>query len=203
MTHAVEHFVIPGAISAADAPLSRWENLVPVPSKGRDQVYLQPGADFGAYTKVMIAPVELAFSRKRQGDHDGRALADSRVPESQVRRAISEAVDAASNLFAQAWMKGGYGIAQTPGPDVLQVRTGVLNISVATAGSPAAAHAQEADRATFFVEVQDSMSGAILGRAVVERRVDGDPGSWRMPDNDRAGLRRDAECSARPVFAFN
>ena len=170
MKQAVEHIVIPGAIPAAGVTLAAtrqrtWEGLVLAPSKGFDQVYLRPGADFAGYTKVMIAQVEVAFAGNPQGDCIDRAFARVGVSETQVRRAISASIDAAGDLFAQAWMKGGYGVVQAPGPDVMQVRIGVLDLAV----TPSEALA--AGRATFFVEVRDSTSGAVLGRAVAQRPV--------------------------------
>jgi hypothetical protein len=44
------------AAGVAAAPPTEWDGLVQVPSKRLDHVYLQPGADFRGYTKVMLDP---------------------------------------------------------------------------------------------------------------------------------------------------
>jgi hypothetical protein len=99
-----------------------------------------------------------------------------------MQHAITEGVAAASDIFANAWTKGGYTVVKEPGPDVLRVRTGVLNIRVSapdqlTAGR-SRTFAEEAGSATLFVEVRDSMTGALLGRAV-DQRIVGDGMAWR------------------------
>src|SRR5262245_11029369 len=44
--------------TAAKAP-DTWDGLIKVKSKRADAVYLQPGADFRPYTKVMLDPTEV------------------------------------------------------------------------------------------------------------------------------------------------
>src|SRR5207342_2939998 len=96
-----------GAASAAKAPTS-WDGLVQVKSKRLDLVYLQPGADFRAYNKVMIEPTEVAFAKDWQRDYNrsNRSLS-SRVSDKDVQDTISLAVRAADGIFAKAWTKGG------------------------------------------------------------------------------------------------
>ena len=61
-TVAVAAAVQIAAPVAAKPPLN-WDGLVQVKAKRLDLVYLQPGADFRGYTKVMLAPTELAFEK--------------------------------------------------------------------------------------------------------------------------------------------
>ena len=45
------------------SPAAKLDGLVRVKSKRLDVVYLQPGADFRSYTKVMLDPTEVAFAK--------------------------------------------------------------------------------------------------------------------------------------------
>ena len=182
-----------GPAAAAKPPLT-WDGLVQVKSKRLDLVYLQPGADFRGYTKVLIEPTEVSFAKNWQRDYNRstRALS-SRVSDNEMERTINQAVKAADTIFAQAWTKGGYTVATEPGPDVLRVKTGVVNISVNAPDRPTTGRSysfsQEAGRATLFVEARDSLTGALLGRAVDQRIVGDNMTAWRTSVSNRGDFR--------------
>ena len=192
--------ILMAAAGAADAakPPTTWDGLVQVKSKRLDLVYLQPGADFRAYTKVLIEPTEVAFAKDWQRDYNRstRALS-SRVSDSEVQDTINEAVKAADTIFAKAWTKGGYAIVNAPGPDVMRVKTGVVNIWVNAPDRPTAGRsysfAPEAGQATLFVEARDSMTGALLGRAVDQRIVGDSMAAWRTSVSNRGDFREQVE----------
>src|SRR6476659_2169258 len=75
-----------GPVGAAKPPAT-WDGLVQVKSKRLDLVYLQPGADFRGYTKVLIEPTEVAFAKdwQRQYNSSTRALS-RRVSDSEMQR---------------------------------------------------------------------------------------------------------------------
>jgi hypothetical protein len=75
-----------------------------------------------------------------------------------------------------------YAPAEAPGPEVLLVRTTLLDVASRVPpadGAPDAVFLEELGDATLLVELLDSESGAVLVRAVETRRV-----------RDAAGLRR-------------
>lgn len=182
-----------GPVGAA-APPATWDGLVQVKSKRLDLVYLQPGADFRGYTKVLIEPTEVAFAKNWQRDYNrsSRSLS-SRVSDSEAQRTIDEGVTAAGDIFAKAWTKGGYAVVDAPGPDVLRVKTGIVNIAVNAPDRPSAGRslsfAREAGRATLFVEARDSMTGALLGRAVDQRIVGDNMAALRSSVSNRGDFR--------------
>ena len=106
-------------------------------------------------------------------------------------------MDVAGDIFASAWTKGGYSVVTEPGPDVMRVTTGVVNIDVdapdkASAGRTRTYYA-EAGQATLFVEVRDSTTGALLGRAVDRRYVGENYYGWRTSGSNRADFHRQVE----------
>jgi hypothetical protein len=95
-----------------------------------------------------------------------------------MKKAVSEGVKNASDIFAKAFTDGGYQVVTTPGPDVLRVRTGIMNIQVAAPDNMVMGRvistSEAAGAATFVVEARDSQSGALLGRAVDSRLAGND-----------------------------
>jgi hypothetical protein len=178
-TASVALFGRPGA-HAAETPPTTWDGLVRVPSKKFKLVYLAPGADFRAYSKVIIDPTEVAFDkdwvRKWNQEH---VTTQGQISAADIKAAVTDGVKRASNVFDQAFADGGYQVVTAPGPDVLRVRTGIFDIVVAAPDvmvmGRTFANTSAAGAATFVVEARDSESNAILGR-VVDQRLAGNNG---------------------------
>ncbi|MBO9558371.1 MAG: DUF3313 family protein [Caulobacter sp.] len=167
-----------GAPALAAKPPKTWDGLVQVKTKRFDLVYLAPGASFAGYTKVKLDPTEVSFEKNWRRDYNNQSMSISRdVSEKDVQKAVTAGVAAASDIFTEEFNKGGYPVVTEAGPDVLWLRTGVLNIRVSAPDTMDAGRtysfANEAGEATYFVEVRDSQTGALLGRAV-DRRLAGD-----------------------------
>lgn len=180
--------------SALSKPPTSWDGLTQVKSKRLDLVYLQPGADFRGYTKVIVEPTEVAFAKNWQRDYnrDTRSLS-GRVSDSDVQKAVVEGVKAATDIFTEAFTKGGFAVVTEPGPDVLRVKTGIVNISVSAPDRPVAGRsysfAGEAGYATLFVEARDSETGALLGRAVDQGIAGDNSAAWRTAGSNRSDFR--------------
>jgi hypothetical protein len=184
-----------GPSALAAKPPTSWDNLVRVQSKKLPYVYLAPGADFRAYHKVMLDPTELAFQKNWQRDYNREATGglSARISESEMQQTIKQGVSAANDIFAQAFAEAGYPVVSEPGPDVLRVRTGLLDLSVTAPDRKSVGRnysfAGEAGYATLVVEVRDSQTNALMGRAV-DRRVAGDLSSARRTSvSNRADFR--------------
>ena len=198
LTVAIASAMLLPAPAMAAKPPPTWDGLVQVKSKRLELVYLQPGADFRAYTKVIIEPTEVAFQKDWKRDYNrSHTTLSSRISDSEMQDAVSKGVKAAHDIFAQAWTKAGYAVVDTPGPDVLRVKTGVLNITVNAPDTNAAGRvysfSQDAGQATLFIEARDSVTGALLGRAI-DRKVVGDSmTTWRTRSSNRGDFRDQVE----------
>jgi hypothetical protein len=166
-----------GPALAAAAPES-WDGLVKVKSKKLAAVYLQPGADFSGYKRVLIDPTEVAFEKNWARNYNrGTRSLDSKVSDADVEKAVQKGALAATDIFAKAFAKAGYPTATEAASDVLRVRTAIVNIHVnapdiQTAGR-SRTYAGEAGQASLVIEVRDSETGALLGRGV-DSKVAGD-----------------------------
>jgi Protein of unknown function (DUF3313) len=183
--------LLPAPAIAAEASKT-WDGLVQVDSRQLNLVYLQPGADFRGYSKVLLEPIEIAFHKDWRRDHN-RSSSSSRVSERDVQDAVNKGVTAATDIFATAWATGGYAVVDVPGPDVLRVKTGIVHIRVSapeqlTAGR-GASFANEAGSATLFVEARDSLTGALLGRAIDQKVAGDNYTSWRTRSTNREDFR--------------
>lgn len=174
---------------AAKAPTT-WDNLVQVPSKKIKLVYLAPGADFRGYTKVMLDPTEVAFRKDFKRDYNDETVGlANRLTDDDITRMTGEVRTGFETIFTESYAKAGYQVVTAPGPDVLRLRTAVLDLTVTAPDIPTAGRVRsfssDAGEATIVLEARDSVTGAILGRAVDKRTV-GDMNSFRNSVSNRA-----------------
>ena len=188
--------------AAPAAPPVEWDGLQRVASKRFQLVYVQPGADFRSYTKVMVDPTEVSFRKNWRRDYNsGTRDLGGRVSDRDVEEAIAKGAAAATDIFRDEWTKGGFAVVDSPGPDVLKVKTGVLNISVSAPDVRTSVRSHtfsnEAGHATLFVELRDSLTGALLGRAVDGKVAGDNTVGWRSSVSNRSDFRQIVEEWAR------
>lgn len=172
--------VAPSA-SAAQPPAT-WDGLSNVKSKRFDAAYVLPGSDFRTYTKVMLDPTEVAFRKNWVRDYNNDAMdLSQRISKDDAQKMLNMVRTGFEEIFQKAYTKAGYQVVTEPGPDVLRVRTGVANLYVTAPDRPTAGRSRsfsdEAGSATVVIEVRDSETGALLGRAV-DSRTAGDTGPF-------------------------
>jgi hypothetical protein len=166
----------PIADAQKNKPPAEWDGLQKVDAKKFDLAWLLPGADFRAYTRVMIDPSEAAFRKNWQRDHNNatRSL-DMRISDDEAREMLTAVRTAFDEILVQAYKENGYEVVTQPAPDVLRIRTAVFNIDVDAPDQMTASrtrtYSSEAGRASLRVEVRDSMSGAVLARGIDTRDV--------------------------------
>ena len=86
--------------TAAAAPPASWDGLVQVKSQNADLLYLQPGADFRGYTKVVLDPTEVAFRKNWRLDYNSSSRSLSqRISDKDVQDAVAKGITAASEIF--------------------------------------------------------------------------------------------------------
>ena len=170
-------FLATASAVAADLPTS-WDGLVEVKSKKMEFVYLLPNADFRPYSKIQYDPVEIATRKDwLQNYNDSAAGFDKRLSDGDVRAAIAEASGKFDKYFSDGFAKAGYTIVNAPGQDVLRVSVNVLNVEVSApdTNSTGTTFTADAGQAALVVEVRDSLTNQLLGRAI-DRQLAGDEG---------------------------
>ena len=151
-----------------------WEGLVAVTPKRLDALALSPGADFRPYRKLLLEPVTIAF-RKNWITSVNRAGVEHRIDPAEAGEIAAGVRENFTEVFTDAFRKAGYEIADAPGADVLRVRAGIVDLYFAAPDiepvGRTRTYALEAGEATLFVEARDSQSGALLARALDQRKT--------------------------------
>jgi len=110
---------VAAAVDYTQTFLSNYSKLVatPLPNGATDLLYTVPGASERAakYTAVMIDQPEILISPK--SDYQGAKPADLEAISEQVRKDLSDTLKA-----------GGYGVVESPGPNVLYIRAAVTDL---------------------------------------------------------------------------
>lgn len=169
--------------SFAAKPPDTWDGLLRVSAKKLDAVYLMPDADFRVYTKVIIDAPQIAFRKNWQRDYNTSYRGTAgRISDADVRRAVDEASERFREVLTKSYTDAGYEVVSQPDASVLRVSTAIINVDVVapdvmTAGR-SRTYAEDAGEATLALEARDSLSGALLGRAL-DRRVAGDNSTFR------------------------
>ena len=172
-----------------EAALSH-DGLQRVKVKDVDAAYTRPGASLKGYTKVMLDPTEVAFRRNFVRNYNRTVGTGRRLGDDEVQRAADQVRSGFGEIFADTYRGAGYQVVTQPGPDVLRLRTGVLNLYVSApdrmSSGRTRSYAVEAGEATLVIEARDSLSGALLGRAFDQRIVGDDTVGMRTSASNRA-----------------
>lgn len=186
----------------AAKPPAEWDGLVKVKAKNFELVYLRPGADFRGYAKVILDPTEIAFEKNWKRDYNSSSISSSmQVSDKDIQRMADEGRKGAGEILRKAYAAGGYPVVDDPAADVLRVRTALVDITVSApdTDSPGITrtYARDAGGATLVVEARDSLTGALLGRAIDSRTIDDFTMEWRNRVTNRADFGRQVETWAK------
>jgi hypothetical protein len=162
----------PAVPATADVP-ETWDGLVQVKAKRLEAVYVMPGADFSGYRKVMIDPAEVAFNKNWSKEMQRDPA--RRISDADARKIASTAQSGFDEVFAEAFGEAGHEVVTAPGPDVLRLSPGIANLYINAPDVRSSAVARQyvvsAGEATLVLEVRDSVTGALLARAVDRRET--------------------------------
>ena len=162
---------------ASAKPPTNWDGLAQVKAKNVDLLYLRPGANFKGYKAIVLDPTEVAFKKDWHKDMNRSRRGAGRYSEADVRRTIDEAQGKLRSIFEKRFREMGFDIVPSPAENAMRVFVGVANVDVTAPEVKShginRTYAEQAGQATLVVEVRDSLSGELLGRAV-DHAVAGD-----------------------------
>jgi len=178
------------AVVGDELPQTSHDGLQLVQRKGLDLLYVKPGATLSAYNKVMIDPVEVAFSK----DWKPSSMQVSARDREKIRTGLAEGFREV--FIKELHEKGGYQVVDSAGPDVLRVTAGIIELYIEApdtnrTSSISRSWVVSAGQMTLVGELRDSESGAILAR-VADRSGGRDTGrmEWATGSSNRAEARR-------------
>ena len=159
------------------------EVLAKATSTRFDAVYLLPGADFRGYTKVMLDPTQVAFAKNWRRDINQTMLLLQRTTTKDAEQIAEQTSAGFGVIFANAFRNAGYEVVAAPGADVLRLSPQIVDLYITapekvTMTPLTRIHTADAGAATLVLQIRDSTTGALLGRAV-DRRTAGNRGAFQ------------------------
>jgi hypothetical protein len=137
--------------------------------KGLDAAFAKPGASLAQYDKVLLRPVEVAFQKNwARNMSTGTRM---RVSSEDMQRIRSRLATRLQDAVRSELAAGGYKLVDAPGDDVLDVQMDIVNLYVPAPAVHPGMHqpdvyAVSAGQATLVVQLNDSVTGDAIARAV-------------------------------------
>ena len=162
--------------------LMSHDGLQKVKIKDLDLAYVRPGASLAGYKRVMLDPVQVSFSKSWDPKKTGSSFKLSAEERENIRSGVAKIVQEEFTKTLSA--KDGYPIVTESGPDVLRVKTNIINLYVNAPDTQSAGRTRtytaSAGEMTLVAEYYDSESGQVLARVVDRRegRAAGGQMSW-------------------------
>lgn len=154
---------------SSSAP-ENWDGLQKVAAKNLDLAYLLPGADFTPYSQVILDPVHVEFDKNWLDDQNTTVDISRHVDVADVKRIRTGLSEMMHKRFSEELSKNGYAIVQEPSAAALQLSAAIANLYINAPDIPSAGRVRSfttsAGSMTLVVEVRDSVTGKLLGRAV-------------------------------------
>lgn len=162
-------------VFADDATVNLFDNLVPVKDAQVGMAYIDPKADFSVFKRVMILEPFVAFRSNWQRDQS-RGSTRNRVSTRDMERIKSDTANLLRDVFIeQLQADGGFEIVEEGGDDVLLIRPAIIDLDITAPDTMSAGRSRtftaSAGAATIYIELFDSVSGQIIGRAADRQTV--------------------------------
>lgn len=175
----------PPTIDTSPTAEVTFDGLHEVQNSRADKAWAAPGLDLSGYTKIMLMNAGIEY---RPGGNAGRTYsARSRggpyeITERQKERFEQLVTEEFREELARSQR---FEIVEEPGPDVLLIRGGLLDVVSYVPPDDLAGRVEvylsQVGAATLVVELRDSITGAIMARAVDGRAAE--PISGGLPSN--------------------
>jgi hypothetical protein len=181
--------------TSAEAEMS-FDGLYPLKDTTADVAWARPDVDLTQYSKLMLEGVGVEY---RPGGESGRSFhSRSTGGPYEVTEAQKERFETLMReVFVEELAKSEhFTVVTEPGPDVLLIRGALLDVVSYVPAEPIGVRSEiylsRVGEATLVLELRDSITEAILARAV-DRRAAEQVGGYMMESNrvtNRAEVRR-------------
>ena len=166
---------------SADETTDLFANLAPVEDADVAMAYIDPEADFTVFKRVMILDTYVAFRSGWQRDQR-RGTRGIGVTTRDMERIKGDVATLFNEVLADRLQANdGYEVVTETGDDVLLIRAAIIDLDITApdTSSPGRSRTFTASSgaATLYIELFDSVSGQIVGRAA-DRQVVRTSGGW-------------------------
>jgi hypothetical protein len=184
-----------------------WDGLVPVEGSRLGIAKIDPEADFSVFQRVSILEPHVAFRSNWQRDQNRSRSRNVRA--SDVERIKRDVADLFMSVFTERLEAAGYEVVNYADEDVLILRPAVIDLDVVAPDvrgtGRSRTYVANTGAATLFIELYDSLTGDLLGRAIDRRVARSRAGGFRIQANrvtNRSDARREFRAWADTLIAF-
>ena len=155
--------------SSAEEANPQFENLVAVDDSKVAVAYIDPQADFSVFDSVMILDTAVAFRSGWERDQR-RGTRGTRVSARDMERIKTRVSELFNSVFIDVLeADDGFEIVSEPDYNVLLIRAAIIDLDVTAPDTQSAGRTRtytaNSGAATLYIELYDSVSGQIIGRA--------------------------------------
>ena len=172
ITRLLAMAVLLSGCATTNPPDTTEDGLVRTSVKGIDHAYVRPGSSLAQYRRVLIDPVQVAFSKDWDPEQTGSRMKLSAEEREKIR---SDLANLFMKTFKEELEKGGYPVVDTPAPDVLRVTPQLedvyINAPDVKAPGRTRTYVMNAGRMSLLADLRDAETGAILARVADEREA--------------------------------
>lgn len=190
----------------AEAAPRTFDNLVAVEESPLAMAYIDPDADFSVFTRVAILEPHVAFRSNWQRDQNRRRTRN--ITTRDMERIKQDVAILFERVFTERLEAAGYEVVDVAADDVLVLRPAIIDLDITAPDvrSPGRSRTYSASTgaATLYIQLFDSVSGEILGRAADRRiaRSSGSTISWSNNVSNASDARRSMGVWADTLIAF-
>jgi hypothetical protein len=172
-----------------------FEGLVPLEDAQAQVAYIDPDADFSVFTRVAILDAFVSFRSNWQRDQNRSRRGAQRVTARDMERIKADAARIFNEMFTERLETAGFEIVEFADYDVLLLRPAVIDLDITAPDTRSRGRsttfASSTGAVTLYIELFDSVSGKIIGRAA-DRQAARSPGgvSWAGSVRNVAEARR-------------
>ncbi len=150
-----------------------WDGLERRDVKGVDAVYVRPNFKFPHYSKVIIDPVDVSFSKN--WDQNSTADLSRRLDAADIQNIKGALAKMLRERFTRELAAGGYQVTEVPAEDTIRVTPSIINLYINApdkmSASVSRSYTTSAGEMTLDMEVHDSVTGQLLARVVDRQRA--------------------------------
>ena len=156
--------------SAAEENADPFENLVQVEDSAVAAAYVDPNADFGVFNRIMVLDTFVAFRSGWERDQR-RGTRTNRVSANDIETIKSRVSELFNSVLIETLEENdGFEVSIEPDYDVLLIRAAIIDLEVTVpdtmSGGRNRTFTADSGAATLYIELYDSVSGQIIGRAI-------------------------------------
>lgn len=187
------------AVYAEDKPAATavnipFDDLVPVKDPKVAMAYINPEADFSVFKRVAIMEPFVAFRSNWQRDQNRSSARN--ISTRDMERIKADVATLFERVFSERLEAAGYAVVDVMGDDVLLLRPAIIDLDVTAPDVKTAGRTRNftasTGAATLYIELYDSVTGDILGRAADRQSVRSAGGniSWSNSVSNMADANR-------------